>query len=68
MDKVLKYKSFGLCIFVAVPLPGTGAWTGAIIASLLGMGVKKAMPPIILGVLIASVIVVTLTYGVKALI
>ena len=66
-DKVLKYRSLGLCIFVAVPLPGTGAWTGALVASLLGMNAKKAMPPIILGVFIASIIVVTLTYGVKVL-
>ena len=65
--QVLKYRSLGLCIFVAIPLPGTGAWTGALVAAMLGMSIKKAMPPIIFGVCIAAVIVTVLTYGVKAL-
>lgn len=56
--KVEKYEFWGLCLFVAIPLPGTGAWTGALIAAFLGMRLKKALPPIILGVLIAGLIMV----------
>ncbi len=57
---VEKYERIGLMLFVAVPLPGTGAWTGALIAFLLGMSLKKAFWPIALGVFIAGVIVLTL--------
>lgn len=57
---VKKYEKIGLMLFVAVPLPGTGAWTGALIAFLLGMGLKSSFWPIALGVFIAAVIVVTL--------
>ena len=62
-DKVTRYKKFGLCIFVAVPLPGTGAWMGALIAALLDMKLRDSLPAIILGVCIASVIVTGVTYG-----
>ena len=62
-DKVQKYKWFGLMIFVAIPLPGTGAWTGALIAALLDMRVKYALPSIALGVLIAGFLITGLTYG-----
>ena len=62
-DKVTRYKKFGLCIFVAVPLPGTGAWMGALIAALLDMKLRDSLPVIILGVCIASVIVTGVTYG-----
>ena len=64
---VLKYASVGLCILVAVPLPGTGAWTGALVAAVLNLRLKKAMPAIILGVIIAGFIVTCLTYGVTHL-
>lgn len=47
----------GLMLFVAVPLPGTGAWTGALIALTLNLKLKKAIPPIALGVFIAGIIV-----------
>lgn len=57
---VQKYERIGLMLFVAVPLPGTGAWTGALIAFLLGMSLKKAFLPIALGVFVAGVIVSTL--------
>ena len=60
---VLKYASVGLCILVAIPLPGTGAWTGALVAAILNLRLKKAMPAIILGVIIAGFIVTCLTYG-----
>lgn len=63
---VIKYQTFGLCLFVALPLPGTGAWTGALIAAILDMRFKRAMPSIILGVLIAATIVTCVTRGVVA--
>lgn len=62
-DQVLRYQTWGLLIFVAIPLPGTGAWTGALIAALLDMRLKKAVPVIFLGVLIAGMIVTALTFG-----
>lgn len=62
--KIEKYEFWGLVIFVAIPLPGTGAWTGALIASLLGIRFRKAFPAIVLGVLIAAAIMTILSYGV----
>lgn len=59
-EMVKKYEQIGLMVFVAVPLPGTGAWTGALIAFLLGMDLKTAFWPIALGVFIAGVIVLAL--------
>ena len=53
--------SLGLFLFVAIPLPGTGAWVGSLIANFLDLPPKKAIPPIILGVLTAGVIVLSLT-------
>lgn len=53
----------GLLLFVGIPLPGTGAWTGSLIASLLEMNIKKASIAIFLGVLLATLIVSTLSYG-----
>ena len=66
-DIVEKYKFLGLMILVAIPLPGTGAWTGALVAAMMEMRLKRAMPAIIVGVLVAGVIVTTLTYGAGAL-
>ena len=62
-DRVTRYKKFGLCIFVAVPLPGTGAWMGALIAALLDMRLRESFPVITLGVCIASLVVTGITYG-----
>lgn len=62
-----KYKALGLVILVAIPLPGTGAWTGAVVATVLRMNRKTAFPCIVLGVLIAGVVVTILSCGVKAL-
>ena len=62
-DKVLKYKSWGLLLFVAIPFPGTGGWTGALMAALLDIRFKRAVPIIALGVLIAGFIMSALTYG-----
>lgn len=64
---IAKYQVLGLLLFVAIPLPGTGAWTGALIAALLEMRVKRAFPTIVLGVIIAGIIMTTLTYGVTKL-
>lgn len=57
---VEKYEELGLMIFVAIPLPATGAWTGALIAYLLGLSLVKSLVFIALGVTIAGVIVTTL--------
>lgn len=61
-DTVKKYAFWGLFLFVAIPLPGTGAWTGALIAAMLEMRVKDAFPAIALGVLTAGGIITFLTY------
>ena len=63
-DKIEKYEFWGLVLFVGIPLPGTGAWTGALIAALLGVRFRKAMPAIALGVCIAAVIMTFLSYNV----
>ncbi|WP_343229679.1 small multi-drug export protein [Pseudoflavonifractor sp. An85] len=64
---VLKYQYLGLAIFVAIPLPGTGAWTGALVAAFLDMRLNRAMPSIAGGVLSAGLIISILSYGVKSL-
>lgn len=64
---VMDYAWLGLCILVAIPLPGTGAWTGALVAAVMNMRHKRAMPAIALGVVIAGFIVTCLTYGVTHL-
>ena len=61
---VRKYSTIGLCILVAIPLPGTGAWTGALVAAVLDMRLKKAIPAIFLGVCIAAAIMTMVTFGV----
>ena len=62
-DVVLRYEFWGLVLLVAIPLPGTGAWTGALVAAMMDMRLKRAMPAIALGVLIAGIIVTSVTYG-----
>ena len=62
-DNVRKYKLWGLFLFVAIPLPGTGAWTGALIADLLGIKIKEALPTIAAGVFVAGMIVSAFMYG-----
>ncbi len=66
-QKVSKYKYLGLAIFVAIPLPGTGAWTGSLAAAFLDMRLRKAMPAIVLGVVVAGFLISVLTYGVASL-
>ena len=63
-DLLKKYELLGLCILVAIPLPGTGAWTGSLVAAVFDIRLKHAFPAIALGVLIAAVIVSVVTYGV----
>ena len=61
--RIEKYAFFGLCLFVAVPLPVTGAWTGALVAATVGMHPVRALLSILLGVLLSGVIVTLLAYG-----
>lgn len=65
-DKVLRYKSWGLLLFVAIPLPGTGGWTGSLMAALLDIDFKRSLPIIALGVFIAGLIMSLITYGIFA--
>ena len=62
------YKAYVLIILVAIPLPGTGAWTGALVAAMLDMQLKRAFPAIAAGVVTAGLIVTIATYGVSVLI
>lgn len=62
-EKAKRWKGFGLLLFVAVPLPGTGGWTGALLASLMEMRIKQSLPIIALGVLIANGIMAAVSYG-----
>lgn len=62
-----KYKELGLIILVAIPLPGTGAWTGALVATVLGIERKKAFLCIVIGVTIAGAIMMAISYGVAGL-
>ena len=59
-----KYEFWGLVLFVGIPLPGTGAWTGALVASLIDMDIKKAFKAILLGICLAAVIMTLISYGV----
>lgn len=61
---VQKYSVVWLCILVAIPLPGTGAWTGALVAAMLDIRLKRALPTIFLGVCIAAAIMTAVTFGV----
>ena len=66
-EAVLKYQTWGLFLFVAIPLPGTGAWTGAMIAAALDMRLSKAVPAITAGVMAAGFIITCITHSVTAL-
>ena len=63
-DQIEKYEFWGLVLFVGIPLPGTGAWTGALVASLIDMDIKKAFKAILLGICLAAVIMTLISYGV----
>ena len=62
-DKVTKYATWGLLLFVGIPLPGTGAWTGALVAAMMDMRMKYALPSIFAGIIMAAVIVTVAAYG-----
>ncbi len=63
-EKIKRWRDLGLMIFVAIPLPGTGGWTGALIAALLDMRIKRSFPLIVAGVFIAGLIMTLFSYGV----
>ncbi len=62
-DNIRKYEFWGLVLFVGIPLPGTGAWTGSLIAALLDVDFKKAVLAELLGIAIATVIMSIFSYG-----
>ena len=62
-DKIEKGYFWGLTLFVGIPLPGTGAWTGSLIAALLDIPKKKSLPAVLLGIGIATVIMSLVSYG-----
>lgn len=61
-DQIRKYEFWGLVAFVGIPLPGTGAWTGALIASLLGVDIKKSSAAILAGIALATIIMYVFSY------
>lgn len=63
-DTIEKYGYFGIFLFVAVPLPGSGAWTGCLIAMLLGLDKKKSFIAALLGVLLAGIVMMIFSYGI----
>lgn len=62
-DSIRKYEFWGLVLFVGIPLPGTGAWTGSLIAALLDIDFKKAILAELLGIIIATIIMSIFSYG-----
>lgn len=66
--RVQKSELVGLCLLVAIPLPGTGAWTGALVAALMEMRLKRALPTILFGVVLAGIVVtLVMALGIEAL-
>ena len=63
-DQIQRYEFLGLLLFVGVPLPGTGAWTGSLIASLLEVDIKKSSVAIFCGLIMATVIMYVVSYGI----
>lgn len=62
--QIEKYEFWGLVLFVGIPLPGTGAWTGSLVAALIDMDLKKAIKAILLGICIAAGIMTLISYGI----
>lgn len=62
-DRIEKYEFWGLVLFVGIPLPGTGAWTGSLIAALLNIDFKKAIAAVCIGIMLATVIMSCISYG-----
>lgn len=63
-EQIDKYGYWGLVLFVGVPLPGTGAWTGSLIAIILGLNRKRSFVCILIGVIVAAIIMSILSYGI----
>ena len=63
-DQIKRYEFLGLLLFVGIPLPGTGAWTGSLIASLLDVDIKKSSLAIFCGIIMATVIMYVVSYGI----
>lgn len=63
-DQIKRYEFLGLLLFVGIPLPGTGAWTGSLIASLLEVDIKKSSIAILCGLVMATVIMYIVSYGI----
>ena len=63
-EQIDKYGYLGLILFVGIPLPGTGAWTGSLVAIMLGLDKKKSFVCILIGVILASIIMSILSYGI----
>ena len=63
-EKIENLKYIGLFLFVGIPLPGTGAWTGCLIAAILGLDKKKSLLATILGVVLAGIIMLIFSYGI----
>ena len=66
-DKIEKYSFWGVCLFVAVPLPVTGAWTGSLVAAMIDMKFWKALLSCLFGVMIAGVVMTLISYGALAI-
>ena len=66
-SKINKSRNLGLFTFVAVPLPGTGAWTGALVATMLDIRMRRSFPIIFIGVITAGIIMSILTYFIPGL-
>jgi len=66
-DKIAKYSFWGVCFFVAVPLPVTGAWTGSLVAAMIDMKFWKALLSCLFGVMIAGVVMTLISYGAVAI-
>lgn len=64
-DLVRRYALAGLTVLVAIPLPGTGAWTGALVAALMNIRLRQSFPAVLLGVLIAGVIMLLICGGIS---
>ena len=62
-NQIEKYGYLGLILFVGIPLPGTGAWTGCLVATILGLDKKKAFLSTLVGILLASIIMMLFSYG-----
>ncbi len=67
-DKIEEYEFWGLLLFVGIPLPGTGAWTGSLIAALLGVKLKKSIPAILCGICLAAFIMSIVSYFIPYLV